>query len=628
MKRNLVKVFSLCLFLCFNIFLVPRLVQASDPAIQCINPACHSTVHALSAANHQGMISDRYHSGVGGCPGCHSNLHPVSYPTPSALTSICSSCHPNNGVTHPGSATTNPVVLCGNCHYAHKATDSVKTQISQAIHERIIMDSTYFGVGFTECAGCHKLPPADIYPTPLELANICAACHPNNGIAPVSTIINAGLPNGCYTKIQTAVDLTTPGKTINVLPGTYNENVLVNKTLTLIGAGSDSVFVKALDSTDDVFEIAADSVNISGFNINGSTGTNKSGIYVNGYSGANNSNVSQNKISGNYLGIFAVNSNNSVFDNNNLYDNLWGLYANPVTNSKISNNIADSNTNIGINLINGSVNNLLKGNAVSNNTGTGIVLRMNCSNNTLVDNIIFNNGTGLNLNIMSFAPDANNVIYHNNFIGNGTPVTDNNPADNKYYDLSLLEGNYWSNYNGDDDGSGTGKHAIAGDGIGDSLTPHPAEFFDLYPVTVQNGWLNIQPILDPIGNKSVNENQLLQFTITGSDPDSGLLTYSAAGLPAGALFDGATFTWTPDYSQSGIYPVTFTVSDGSKSTSESITITVIDVSQPDLIMTALSTASTKVAPGSTLIVSNTAKNQGVTASGAFTIAFHLSQDTI
>jgi hypothetical protein len=45
----------------------------------------------------------------------------------------------------------------------------------------------------------------------------------------------------------------------------------------------------------------------------------------------------------------------------------------------------------------------------------------------------------------------------------------------------LLEGNFWSDYPGVDDGSGIGKHAIAGDGIGDTDVPWPGPDFDNYP---------------------------------------------------------------------------------------------------------------------------------------------------
>jgi hypothetical protein len=40
-----------------------------------------------------------------------------------------------------------------------------------------------------------------------------------------------------------------------------------------------------------------------------------------------------------------------------------------------------------------------------------------------------------------------------------------------------------------DDGSGTGRHAIAGDGIGDTNIPHPGANYDYYPFMNKSGWL-------------------------------------------------------------------------------------------------------------------------------------------
>jgi hypothetical protein len=94
--------------------------------------------------------------------------------------------------------------------------------------------------------------------------------------------------------------------------------------------------------------------------------------------------------------------------------------------------------------------------------------------------------------------------------------------------------------------------------------------------------LNRAPVLDPTGPKTVNEGEMLEFTITASDPDGDSLTYSASNLPAGASFDSVTrrFTWSPDYGQAGSYPdVIFTVADNGtppQSAYESITITVND----------------------------------------------------
>ncbi len=91
---------------------------------------------------------------------------------------------------------------------------------------------------------------------------------------------------------------------------------------------------------------------------------------------------------------------------------------------------------------------------------------------------------------------------------------------------------------------------------------------------------NQAPVLDAIGNKTVNEGQLLEFTISATDPDGDPLTYSASNLPSGASFDPATrtFSWTPSYIQAGLYEdVYFEVTDGTLTDSEDIDITVVNV---------------------------------------------------
>jgi predicted RNA-binding protein with TRAM domain len=114
----------------------------------------------------------------------------------------------------------------------------------------------------------------------------------------------------------------------------------------------------------------------------------------------------------------------------------------------------------------------------------------------------------------------------------------------------------------------------------------PASDYEEITITVGN--VNRPPILDPIGNKTVNEGEILEFTITASDPDGDGLTYSASDLPEGATFDPVTqkFSWTPGYDKAGNYNVLFTVTDdwiSPASDSEEITITVGNVNRPPIL---------------------------------------------
>jgi predicted RNA-binding protein with TRAM domain len=105
-------------------------------------------------------------------------------------------------------------------------------------------------------------------------------------------------------------------------------------------------------------------------------------------------------------------------------------------------------------------------------------------------------------------------------------------------------------------------------------------------ITITVGNVNRPPVLNPIGSRTVNEGEKVEIVITATDPDGDGLTYSASNLPAGATFDpiAQKFSWTPGYDQAGSYQVTFNVSDGELSASETITITVNDVNRPPVAL--------------------------------------------
>lgn len=111
--------------------------------------------------------------------------------------------------------------------------------------------------------------------------------------------------------------------------------------------------------------------------------------------------------------------------------------------------------------------------------------------------------------------------------------------------------------------------------------------------------VNQPPILNFIGDKSVNEGELLSFAVSGSDPDGNSLSfwveYDGNGdgnytdpTPAGIGFDPPTktFSWTPNFNQAGTYPrIRFVVYDGSLYDWEDITITVNDIPLPTALIT-------------------------------------------
>ncbi len=112
--------------------------------------------------------------------------------------------------------------------------------------------------------------------------------------------------------------------------------------------------------------------------------------------------------------------------------------------------------------------------------------------NLLVGNTFMENFQG-----MRFIASTGNTLHHNNFINNTRQVhsPDNSPMENQWTD-SLGGGNHWSDYTGDDDGSGGGH---AGDGVGDTRIPHPFQ-------DKGGGYhrLDPEPLMNPVSRLSTS----------------------------------------------------------------------------------------------------------------------------
>ena len=84
--------------------------------------------------------------------------------------------------------------------------------------------------------------------------------------------VNPGGSHGCYPKIQSAVSAASNNDVINVAPGTYKEDVLIGKPLSLIGAGAESSVIDATGLAHGIFVDGFDhpglnNVTIAGFTV-------------------------------------------------------------------------------------------------------------------------------------------------------------------------------------------------------------------------------------------------------------------------------------------------------------------------------------------------------------------------
>jgi hypothetical protein len=107
----------------------------------------------------------------------------------------------------------------------------------------------------------------------------------------------------------------------------------------------------------------------------------------------------------------------------------------------------------------------------------------------------------------------------------------------------------------------------------------------LFALASAAGCANHVPEIFPIGNKTIETGQTLEFEVRAVDGDGDPLEFGIEGLPAGADFntdlDGyALFVWTPIASDAGPdgrgkeFDVTFKVTDGIDTDSEIVKITV------------------------------------------------------
>jgi nitrous oxidase accessory protein NosD len=289
----------------------------------------------------------------------------------------------------------------------------------------------------------------------LGVLSLCAASSPA-----ATLCVNPGGNFGCKSSISAAVSAASPGDTILVVPGTYKEQVVITKPISLVALVKGQSIIDAKGLSNGIF-------------INGMAAAPKagvSGVLVSGFTVRN----------ANFEGILIANGsditivNNHVLDNNKSLDIGGGecpgipafetnegddcgegIHLIGVDHSQIVRNESESNSG-GI-LISDetgtSHNNLISGNSVHDNPydcgitmashgpATTVIPTAKVSfgvmNNTIVHNNSSRNGLqlpGAGAGVGIFAPfpgtaAAGNVVSDNDLNNNGLPgVTMHNHA--------------------------------------------------------------------------------------------------------------------------------------------------------------------------------------------------------
>ena len=300
-----------------------------------------------------------------------------------------------------------------------------------------------------------------------------------------------------YATIQEAVNAleTLDNHTIFVHAGTYNEHVVVNKSVFIMGQRKDQTIVDG-GGEGTAFSINAENVAVGGLTVRSAT----HGFYL---MNSNNSRISNNIITnvtsavtldgssrnnllkGNsiqesYDGIALVgmSSGNTVKNNvlalctnhgvsiltssnlvsgNTLLNGAVGIYANGSNNTYRANNI--TRVSDGIALVGLSNDSAVEGNVISQSENYGLAVFAH--NNLVTGNTLFNNTVGI------YANGTNNTYCHNNIVDNKFQVLGGSHA---IWDNGC-EGNFWSDYEGAD---------LNGDGLGDTYLPWKG--LDYYPL--------------------------------------------------------------------------------------------------------------------------------------------------
>lgn len=278
--------------------------------------------------------------------------------------------------------------------------------------------------------------------------------------------VDAG-KGGCFTTIGAAVSAASSGDTIEVAQGTYKEDVIIGKSLSLVGKNSANTIIDATGLANGIYIDGIDNpglskVVVTGFSVENA---NFEGILI---TSASLVTIQGNHVTNNDRSLdFATSSCPDLpdFETAEGVDCGEGVHLMGVTFSTIASNLIDANSG-GILISDETAathDNLIASNNVLNNTlDCGITIPSHPRSphvasgtpfgvyqNTIIGNTSSGNGlngVGAGIGIFGFLPKARvseNVIIGNRITGNGLPgVAMHGHSGLENLDNNVITGNY------------------------------------------------------------------------------------------------------------------------------------------------------------------------------------------
>jgi parallel beta-helix repeat protein len=305
---------------------------------------------------------------------------------------------------------------------------------------------------------------------------------------------------GCpYSSISAAVAAASPGDVVEVSQGTYKEDVIVGKAISLVGANRNNTIIDATGLKNGIYVDGLDNAGLSGVSVSGFKvqNANFEGILI---TNATNITISGNQVVNNNvnLNINAADCPNiPPFETNEGFDCGEGIHLSGVDHSIIADNLVENNSG-GILLSDdtgATHDNLIMGNTVRNNPfDCGITLASHTLfapgpptaagvfHNTINGNVSDHNGTkvpgaGAGVGLFAGAPwnkTYGNVVVNNILTDNGLPgVAMHAHSPGASLPDNMIAGNYISGNGADTADTATSGPAGINVSGGDNGAGHP-----------------------------------------------------------------------------------------------------------------------------------------------------------